>query len=107
MFKNLKAALLAACTVMVFGLFASMGFAHEGAPGNAKTAVAVGNKICPVTGEKIDENSEVRYEYKGKVYSFCCRACVLEFKKDPAKYIEEMKKAAANSQERSAHPDHH
>ncbi len=103
MFGNLKASLLAAGVVMVFGLSASMGFGAEGAPANAKTAVAVGNGLCPVTGEKIDKKSDVTYEYKGKVYRFCCRACIAEFKKDPEKYIEKMKKSGSGNRENSAH----
>ncbi|MDA8104879.1 MAG: hypothetical protein M0Z71_05810, partial [Nitrospiraceae bacterium] len=36
----------------------------------------VGNEFCPVSGEKIDEKTKVTYEYKGKIYSFCCQDCV-------------------------------
>jgi YHS domain-containing protein len=57
-------------------------------------AVNVGNKICPVTGEKIDGSMGpvVTYEYKGKIYNFCCNACPDEFKKDPDKYIKIVEK---------------
>jgi YHS domain-containing protein len=59
----------------------------------------VGNKICPVTGEKIDEKSKATYEYQGKIYNFCCPMCIDQFKKDPQKYIkkieEEKQKEAA------------
>lgn len=50
----------------------------------------VGNNICPVSGEKIDEKAKATYEYKGKVYSFCCAGCIEEFKKDPEKYIKKI-----------------
>jgi YHS domain-containing protein len=50
-------------------------------------AVNVGNTICPVTGEKIDESAKATYEYQGKVYNFCCAMCLDDFKKNPAKYI--------------------
>jgi len=53
-------------------------------------AVNVGNKICPVTGEKIDEKARVTYEYKGKIYNFCCAMCIDEFKKDPDTYIKKI-----------------
>ena len=56
-------------------------------------AVEVGNKICPVSGDKIlsaGQKSEmgetVKYEYNGKVYNLCCKMCVKDFKKDPEKY---------------------
>ncbi len=54
----------------------------------------VGNKICPVTGEKIDEKTKATYEYKGKIYNFCCPMCIDEFKKDPEKYIKKIEEQA-------------
>lgn len=53
-------------------------------------AVNVGNKICPVTGEKVDEKTKATFEYKGKIYNFCCSACIDDFKKDPDKYIKKV-----------------
>lgn len=57
-------------------------------------AVNAGNKICPVSGEKIGEGSgmeAVTYEYQEKIYNFCCASCVEEFKKNPDKYIKIIK----------------
>lgn len=64
-----------------------------------------GNETCPVSGEAIDEKTKVTYEYKGKIYSFCCPDCVEEFKKDPEKYREKMEKGktVTGGQEPSAH----
>ena len=63
---------------------------------NAKEEVKlieVGNKFCPVSGEKIpppDEKGEmgeaVKYEYNGKIYNLCCPMCIKDFKKNPEKY---------------------
>jgi len=50
----------------------------------------VNNKICPVSGEKIDEKMKATYEYEGKIYNFCCPDCVNEFKKDPEAYIKKV-----------------
>jgi YHS domain-containing protein len=50
----------------------------------------VGNKICPVTGEKIDETTKAIYEYEGKIYNFCCPVCIDAFKKDPQTYIKKI-----------------
>lgn len=58
-------------------------------------AVDVGNKICPVTGESVDSMSNVTYEYQGKIYHFCCPACIPTFKKNPEKYIEVINKEKA------------
>lgn len=55
-----------------------------------KKAVNVGNKICPVSGEKIDEKLKATYEYKGKIYNFCCEMCIDSFKSNPEKYIKKV-----------------
>ena len=55
----------------------------------SKKAVEVGNKICPVTGNPVDDGKmgeAVKYEYKGKMYNLCCKMCVKDFKKNPEKY---------------------
>jgi YHS domain-containing protein len=57
------------------------------APAQTK-AIDVGNKVCPVMGEKIDAKSKVTQEYNGKNYNLCCPKCVSEFQKDPKKYAE-------------------
>lgn len=56
----------------------------------SQKTVNVGNKICPVTGEKIDEKTKATYEYKGKIYNFCCTMCIDAFKKDPQRYIKKV-----------------
>jgi len=53
-------------------------------------AVEAGNKICPVTGESIDEAVKATYEYESKIYNFCCAGCIEEFKKEPQKYIDKV-----------------
>ena len=107
-----KKLILAGIVLFMFGLttssFAQMKCAghpssgHKHKPTDATTQVLpiksidVGNKICPVLNEKIDEKSKATYEYGGKIYNFCCASCIDEFKKDPGKYIkkieEEMQK---------------
>jgi YHS domain-containing protein len=54
--------------------------------------VAAGPKpqtLCPVMGGKI--NREVFIDYKGKRIYFCCPGCDREFKKDPEKYLKQMR----------------
>lgn len=63
-----------------------------------KKAVDVGNKICPVSQEKIDQKMKATYEYQGKIYNFCCQACIDEFKKDPEKYIKKVEEELKTSQ---------
>ncbi len=58
--------------------------------GLSDRAVNVGNKICPVSGEKIEEKTKATYEYAGKIYNFCCPMCIDMFKNDPVKYIKKV-----------------
>lgn len=49
----------------------------------------VGNKLCPVTGNPVDDGSmgeTVKYVYNGKIYNLCCKMCAKDFKNDPEKY---------------------
>ena len=80
--------------ILFAGIFAFAGlgisFAQE-TKADAQASVQAldsGNKICPVSGEKIDEKST--YEYQGKIYNFCCSSCIEDFKKDPEKYIKKV-----------------
>jgi YHS domain-containing protein len=81
---------------LVLSVFSSIALAQEenkpakveSLRGESVTAVNVGNKICPVSGEKIgDMGNPAHYEYKGKVYNFCCQGCVETFKENPEKYV--------------------
>ncbi|HAZ10517.1 MAG TPA: hypothetical protein DCY56_05370 [Candidatus Omnitrophica bacterium] len=76
-----------------------------------EAAVDVGNKICPVSGEKVGEGMESAiYEYEGKIYNFCCAGCIDEFKKYPEKYIKKVdeeleKESEAKSDEEMMMPE--
>src|SRR3989338_4330388 len=81
--------------VMGLAVFAASGYAMMGCSMSghsahaeevgAEKAGAIVNKACPITGEAVDKSAI--YEYKGKVYGFCCPMCIEEFKKDPEKYV--------------------
>ncbi|MBK9579225.1 MAG: hypothetical protein IPO40_19320 [Fibrobacteres bacterium] len=54
-----------------------------------KAAKAVGNKECPVSGEKIGAMGEGRVVlYRGKAVTLCCAGCVKSFAKDPEKFLK-------------------
>ncbi len=63
--------------------------------------VEVGNKICPVSGEKIvkktDMGESVKIEHNGKMYGLCCPMCIKDFKKDPDKYAAIADKEVADA----------
>jgi len=65
------------------------------ATGVEKTKQLKPQTLCPVMGGKI--NKKVYADYEGKRVYFCCKGCIPEFNKDPAKYmkkLEEMGQAA-------------
>ena len=60
-------------------------------------AIKVGNTICPLSNEKVDEMGKVvEHEHEGKIYNFCCKMCLTDFKKDPEKYIQMINDSMAN-----------
>lgn len=63
---------------------------HEHKMDSTKSEHAqVWNKVCPVMGEEVDEEAPT-FEYKGKIYGFCCPGCDKKFKKDPERYIKNL-----------------
>ena len=84
------------------------GQATESVKGNSiegtkpAKSVEVGNKFCPVSGEKVPVPGQkssmgeaVRYEYNGKIYNLCCPMCIKDFKKNPEKYSKIAEDAVA------------
>ena len=48
------------------------------------------NKYCAVDrNDPVDP--KVTYLYQGKVIGFCCEDCIPKFKKDPEKYVKDLK----------------
>ena len=92
---------LAVFSSVAFAMSCGADMSHEGggkAPQEKSAVVDAGNKICPVTGEKIDETTKVTYEYKGNVYNFCCPMCIDKFKKEPQKYIDKVNQELQDNQ---------
>ena len=53
---------------------------------------------CVVSGEKLGEMGKpVVYEYKDREIKFCCKDCIKDFKKDPAKYVKKLEEAEAKA----------
>ena len=70
--------------------------------------VKVGNKICPISGEKVGEMGDVvEYEYNGKIYNFCCPMCLKDFKKDPEKYVKMVEDMMAQEAAEGETPEGH
>jgi YHS domain-containing protein len=55
-------------------------------------------KICVVSGDKLGEMGDpFVYEYEGREIKFCCKGCLKDFKKDPAKYVKMIEEAEAKA----------
>jgi YHS domain-containing protein len=60
-----------------------------------ETCVASGEKLGGEMGPAID------YVYHNRLVRLCCKSCVPQFKKDPAKYIGLLDKAVAEAQKKT------
>ena len=92
-------AFLVGISGMAYAMMCNTGSGSGHGDAHAETtekgsAVNVGNEICPVGGEAVD--GMTTYEYKGKIYNFCCPMCIDEFKKNPEKYSAKAKQAAGS-----------
>lgn len=93
---------------MSFAMSCDMGSHNDSGQAYAQDAeegskaIGVGNKICPVGGEAVD--GRTTYEYKGKIYNFCCPMCIDEFKRNPDKYAAKAEEDASSAH--SAHEGH-
>lgn len=73
---------LVICATLGFG---SVAFAKEAKKADQAKPV---NTKCPVSDEAADPKVTVKHE--GQTIAFCCKGCVKDFKKDPAKYVEKV-----------------
>lgn len=82
---------LSGIMMLVIGLVVSgvpAAWAQTNAAANAPVIVDGGNKLCPVSGERVSGKAFV--EYQGKRYGVCCPGCDQEFLNDPEKYLKKM-----------------
>jgi YHS domain-containing protein len=55
-------------------------------------------KTCVVSGEKLGGMGDAYvFEYEGREIKLCCKSCLKDFKKDPAKYIKKIEEAEAKA----------
>ena len=79
------------CGLLGLGLSVSLLAADKsGADKPATQPVAFANTKCPIEGDN-DIDPKVCIVQDGKKVGFCCPDCIAEFKKDPAKYMANLK----------------
>jgi len=54
-------------------------------------------KTCVVSGEKLGEMGKPYvFTHEGRKIQLCCKSCLKDFKKEPAKYVKKIEEAEAN-----------
>ncbi len=92
--KNLTAALLT--LAVVAGPLTALA-ADEKADAKPK-AKPYPLKTCIISGDKLGEMGDPYvYVYQGREIKFCCKNCLKDFNKSPAKYIKQIDEAAAKA----------
>lgn len=70
-------------------------------------------KTCLVSSEKLDGDMGKPYvfTYEGREIKLCCKSCLKDFNKEPAKYLKKLDEAGSQSQapkeSHDAHQHHH
>lgn len=96
---------------VIGGLFALPTFAGQPATG-AATSKKAAQTVCPVSGEKLGSMGKpFVHKYKDQEVQMCCKGCLKDFEKDPAKYLKKMqagtvKPAAPHSHSGGNHDGH-
>jgi YHS domain-containing protein len=59
------------------------------APGEYRRTNAMSIETDPVCGMQVDtETTDLKDEHDGTTYWFCSRGCMLDFRDDPARYLD-------------------
>ena len=87
--------------------------AEQGHPGDTKSEKASARpyplKVCIVSDEKLggDMGKPYVFEQDGQEIKLCCKSCLKDFKKDPAKYIKKLAEAEKKGKDSGASAPEH
>lgn len=75
--------------------------ADQSKSSDTKTAKPYSLKTCIVSGEKLDGDMGKPYVFveKGQEIKLCCKSCLKDFQKDPAKYLKKLADAKKDTKE--------
>ena len=101
--KSTTALLLVAALFAGVSAFAQEKGKPEKPAGSAAANAAYPLTTCVVSGDKLEDNTmggPVDYFYKetgkpDRLVRFCCKDCVKDFEKEPAKFLKQIDEAAA------------
>jgi hypothetical protein len=92
--KTITATLL----IAAFAAAPLAGFAAEKKDGKAKPYPL---DTCVVSGEKLGGmGKEYVFTQDGQEVKLCCKSCLKDFKKEPAKYIKKIEEAQAKAKDK-------
>jgi hypothetical protein len=58
-------------------------------------------KTCPVSGEKLGEMGDpYAFVYKDREIKLCCKSCLKDFQKTPAKFIKKIEQEEAKAKKK-------
>lgn len=60
-------------------------------------------KTCIVSGEEINDKGDMKphvFVHEGQEIKLCCKSCLKDFKKDPAKYLKKIEEEAKKPAEK-------
>ena len=75
--------------------------ADQAKTADTKAAKPYPLKTCIVSGEKLDGDMGKPYVFveKGQEIKLCCKSCLKDFQKDPAKYLKKLAEAKKDVKE--------
>ena len=82
-----KIAMLTSAVVLWTGIVLAGG-QDINAPAQANEQTIKPQTVCPVMGGAIDKNLYV--DHQGRRIFVCCKMCIQEVQKDPAKYVKQL-----------------
>ncbi len=87
--------------------FSLLAFAAEkGNQSDTKKAKPYPLKTCIVSDEKLDGDMGKPYVFvhQGQEFKLCCKNCLKDFNKEPAKYVKKLAEAQKGGKDKAAAP---
>jgi len=86
-------------TTILVAAFLTAPLASMGADAKDKKPKPYPLDTCVVSGEKFggDMGEPYVFTHEGREIKLCCKSCLKDFKKDPAKYIKKIEAAEAKA----------
>ena len=88
--KILALAVLAGAPTFLFVGCAGYGHDQSGHSHGAAAAKPYPLNKCIVTDEALDHGKPYTFVHDGQEIKLCCKDCLADFKKDPAKYLAKL-----------------